>query len=254
MSIGDLVVIPHWSNCYLAEVTGPATYDDLKVEDDTAYRRPVRWLNDKQGIPRRYARAALQSRMKAYQTCVWASDLLSDIHDLCSVAKSGASPSFATDLRLRLQEQALNELHSGRLNSFDFERLVAEILTSLGGREVRIVPRNEDKGADVIAFFSVARTFTFLVAVQAKHYQAEPPVEPWVVDQFADGMEAEGALLGWVATSGTFSEAAVKRKEELDEARSVKIELVDGQQFATLVVEAGLRSSGIIAGRSDEDA
>jgi hypothetical protein len=46
MKTKDLVVVPHWSDFYVAEVTGPATYDSTKVEEDTAYRRTCRWLND----------------------------------------------------------------------------------------------------------------------------------------------------------------------------------------------------------------
>ena len=180
--------------------------------------------------------------MKVRQTCAAASDLVSDIEDLLAIAEAGKAPSFAADLRRILQEQALKELRSGRLDSFGFERLVADVLTSLGGTDVRIIPRNQDKGVDVLAVFSLARTFKFPVAVQAKHYQPEPPVDPSVIDQLVDGMEAEGSTLGWVVTSGTFSEAAIRRKAELEETRDVQVELVDGPQFAALVVEAGLKN------------
>lgn len=47
MNVGDLVVVPHGSEFYVAEVSGPAMYDESKVEEDTAYRRNVKWLNDK---------------------------------------------------------------------------------------------------------------------------------------------------------------------------------------------------------------
>jgi predicted Mrr-cat superfamily restriction endonuclease len=50
MKVGDLVVVPHWSDFCIAEVTGPAFYDASKKEDDTAYRRPVIWLNNKNPI------------------------------------------------------------------------------------------------------------------------------------------------------------------------------------------------------------
>ena len=49
---GDLVVVPHGSEFYVGEVTGPAFYDESKVGEDSAYRRPVKWLNDKRAIPR----------------------------------------------------------------------------------------------------------------------------------------------------------------------------------------------------------
>ena len=46
-----------------------------RVDQHSAFRRPVRWLTDAQPIPRSHVRAALQSRMKGYRTCVDASDL-----------------------------------------------------------------------------------------------------------------------------------------------------------------------------------
>jgi predicted Mrr-cat superfamily restriction endonuclease len=78
MKPGDLVAVPYGADFLLAEIAGPATYDSSKVEDDSAYRRPVRWLNDKKPIPRQLARSALISRMKTQGTCADATDLLGE--------------------------------------------------------------------------------------------------------------------------------------------------------------------------------
>ena len=59
MKLSDLVVVPHGASFYVAEVTGKARFDETKIEEDTAYRRPVKWLNDQKTILRRYARSAL---------------------------------------------------------------------------------------------------------------------------------------------------------------------------------------------------
>jgi predicted Mrr-cat superfamily restriction endonuclease len=79
MQTGDLVVVPHGNEFYVAEIAGDATYDESKIGDDSAYRRPVKWLNGARPISRVTALSALQSRMKAYQTCVNASDLVEEI-------------------------------------------------------------------------------------------------------------------------------------------------------------------------------
>ena len=63
MKTGDLVVVPHGSEFYVGEVTGPAFYDESKVSEDSAYRRPVKWLHGKRAIPRAWAKSALLSRM-----------------------------------------------------------------------------------------------------------------------------------------------------------------------------------------------
>jgi predicted Mrr-cat superfamily restriction endonuclease len=79
MKPGDLVVVPHGPVFYVAKVRGEAIHDTSRVVHDTAFRRKVTWLNQKQPIPRAFARAALHSRMKTYGTCAYATDLLGEI-------------------------------------------------------------------------------------------------------------------------------------------------------------------------------
>jgi predicted Mrr-cat superfamily restriction endonuclease len=245
MEEGDLIVVPDGSNFYVAEVTGRARHEPHKVEDDTAHRRSVKWLNDGEPLARGTARAALQSRMKARQTCVEATDLLPEIQDALDAAGSDGEPSFDSDLRQKLVQGTLEELRQGRLNDRDFEQLVKAVLQSLGGENVTITPRSKDQGADVTALFSVADTFSFTVAAQAKHYQEDPPVPAGDVEQLRDGMDAEGSTLGWLVTSGVFSEEAEKRRDEIEEESGYQIQLVDGEQFAALIVDGGLRAASL---------
>jgi restriction endonuclease Mrr len=138
----------------------------------------------------------------------------------------------------------LAELRSGRIESYGFERLIQTVLLGLGAEDVRIVlPRSEDKGADLLATFRIAGAFQQSIAVQAKHWQPEPPVTREVVEQLIRGIEAESANLGMVITSGTISEAAVQAAEQYFEEKGIRIELVDGEQFAKLIVEHGIRAS-----------
>lgn len=250
MSVGDLVVVPHGPTFHVAEVAGHVFYREEYVDRHAAFRRSVRWLTAEKPIARATARAALQSRMKTYNTCADASDLVAEIRDALGQAEAGradagtAPPSFGADLRARLIEEARTEITSGRMDSYGFEQLVATVLRSLGASAVRIVPRALDKGADIVATFSLADTFHIRLAVQAKHFRPEPPVGAQVVDQLVAGMEAEQASLGWIATSGTFSDAAQQRKAEVEEARGIQVELVDGDQLAAMIVEGGLRAVG----------
>lgn len=69
MTKDDLVVVPYGSDFYVGKVTGHAFYDGDKVGDDSAYRRPVEWLNSREAIPRKHAKSALVSRMKTQGTC-----------------------------------------------------------------------------------------------------------------------------------------------------------------------------------------
>jgi predicted Mrr-cat superfamily restriction endonuclease len=243
MKPADLVVVPHSSEFFVAEVSGPATYDPARVDDDSAYRRPARWLNGAKSIPRLLARSALLSRMKTYGTCAAATDLLDEIKECLGLAERGETPTFQRDLQASLVRAVLAELRSGRIESFGFERLIQTVLLGLGAKEVRIIPRAADKGADLVATFRVAGTFQQLVAVQAKHWQPEPPVSREVVEQLIRGIEAESATLGMVITSGSISPDAVKAAEEYVEEKGIPIELLDGEEFAKLVVEHGIGTS-----------
>lgn len=246
MKPGDFVIAPHGSSFYIGKVVGDARYEASKVTEDSAYRRKVEWLNGKKPIARKLARAALISRMKVYQTCADALDLVADILDALSHAGSKSPSVFSNDLRTRLVSETLKEIRTGRMDSFAFENLIVSVLQSMGGTDVKRIPRKNDKGADVVATFSVAQTFDFKLAVQAKHFQPKPPVSPDVIDQLVTGMEAEGADIGWVVTSGTFSPEATQRCDDVMELKGYRIELVDGEQLAELVVDRGLRSVDLV--------
>lgn len=75
-----------------------------------------------------------------------------------------------------------------------------------------------------------------------KHYQATPPAGVEVIEQLIAGMDAEDADLGIVVTSGTFSSAAVDYVAELARSGHKRVELIDGEQFAAMIVDCGLGS------------
>ena len=117
------MVVPHGGQFHVAEVVGPVRYLPDKVDEHSAFRRPVRWLKDGKPVPRAQARAALQSRMKVYQTCADASDLIPEIQDaLAEIADRSRTPTFRSDLRTRLIREAKAEITSGRMDSYGFEQ------------------------------------------------------------------------------------------------------------------------------------
>ncbi|HET6912492.1 MAG TPA: restriction endonuclease [Rhodanobacteraceae bacterium] len=243
MKTEDLVVVPYGSDFYVAEIAGPAEYFPEKIDQGSAYRRPARWLNNKQSISRQIARSALLSRMKVQGTSADASDLLGEIKSCLEIASRNEAPTFQRDLQARLVREVLSELRNGRIESFGFERLIQTVLITLGAAECKIIPRNLDKGADLIATFQVAGAFQQRVAVQAKHWHPDPPVGGEVVEQLISGIEAEAATLGMVITSGSISEEAAQVAQRYLEDSGIRIELVDGEQFAKLIVEHGIVTS-----------
>lgn len=241
MKPGDRILVPHGSEFFVAEVAGPARYDASKVEEDTAFRRPVRWLNAKRPIARSLARAALLLRMKARGTTADATDLIGDIEECLKLASRGEAPTFASDLEKRLKQQTLDEILTGRITDYGFERLVRDLLTQLGAHTSEIVARSKDMGVDVKATFRVAGVVPLVVGVQAKHYKPEYPIDVEVVDQLVRGIEAEGDVnVGMIVTSGRISEEAREGAGAYTERTNIPIQLVEGDELATLVVEYGL--------------
>lgn len=247
MKSGDLVIVPNNKIFFVAEIIDKkASYDPSKIAEGTAYYRKVKWLNDKNGIKRYNARAALQSRLKSYGTCVDATDLLEEIYDCLYCAFRGMTPSFYTDIETSLIDTTLKELQEGRLEPYEFERLIKKILLGLGAaNEPKIIPRRIDYGADIITVFRVASIIDLKVAVQVKHYKSYQKIRSDVIEQLIRGIEAEEADLGMVITSGFFSDEAIKAAEKHYEDNRVKIELVDGNQLARLIVENGLNLIGL---------
>ena len=248
MKVDDLVVVPYGSEFYVGEIKGDAFYDTSKVDEDSAYRRPVRWLNSKRPIPRAIAKSALLSRMKTHGTSANAKDLVEEIDDCLTISKrmadGGTRPSIETDLRSRLIKATLDELRTGRMENYGFEELIKAVLHGLGAVDTKIEPRRKDKGIDIYATFLVAGAFQQVVGVQVKHYQPDPPVGADVVRQLTRGIEegSERVTLGMVVSTGNFSLEAEAAARSHEEDGGIRIELVDGEQLAGLIVDQGLNN------------
>ncbi|MDD9820098.1 MAG: restriction endonuclease [Nitrospira sp.] len=243
MHEGDLVVVPRGGGFYIAKVSGPARYERSKAPEDTAYRRDVEWLNGKKPILRTIARSALQLRMKTQGTTADASDLLPEIKACLKDAKAGKHPTWRSDLRQKQIATVLEEMRSGRINDREFEDHVRDVLLKgLGADTAWVIPRRNDRGADIVATFKVAGGVlpTLTVAVQVKHYRPEPPVGKKVIKQLIHGIEAGPADLGMLVTSGTISKEAEKSAKEYYEESGIQIVLVDGEQLAGIIVDHGL--------------
>ena len=240
MQVHDLIVVPVPYGFHIARVTGEPTWDETKVEEDTAFRRTVEWLTD-EAIPREAASAALQQRMKTQGTTATAGEFVGELISLLRMRADGDTPTFESDLRARLIEVALDRLRHGMMNDWSFEALLRDLMVRQGAHPVTIVPRRSDVGIDIIASFPIAGLLRTMVGVQAKHWRPEPPVGPNTVDQLARGMElTSGIDRGIVATTGTVSDEARERAEELLNTKGLVIEFLEGEQIAALLIEQGV--------------
>jgi len=238
---GDLVVVPHDSNFYVAEVAGDAFFDESKTDDDTAYRRPAKWLNNKKPIPRGHAKSALFARMHARQTCVWAGDLVQEIEGCLDSAKQGTTPSFEEALVRRLAASAHSELLKGQMNPRAFEHLISTLFEKLGA-ETEVIPRRSDIGIDVVAKFRIGGLIPVTIGIQAKYWKEKPALGEEVVDQLVRGIEdyPDDIDYGMVITTGTIGADAEDAANVYTGEKGVPIELVDGKRFSRMLVENGV--------------
>jgi hypothetical protein len=81
---------------------------------------------------------------------------------------------------------------------------------------------------------------------RAKYWKPKPPLGRDVVEQLIRGIENNEsgleAELGIVITSGTIGSDAIEKAREYGESTGKRIELIDGELLAKLIVERGLQA------------
>lgn len=86
MCIGNYVIVPTEVGFYIGRVTGPAYYDEMRIFNDTAYRRKVEWLNNSNPVPLEKTVPEVQKRLKTLQSVIEATDLYQEIEFAMRIA------------------------------------------------------------------------------------------------------------------------------------------------------------------------
>lgn len=250
MATGDWVVVPHWGGVfYVAEIAGDAYCDNSVAAHkvDSCYRRPVSWLNNKHSISKGFAKAKLVARMKIQGTSADAGDLISDIADALAKAQSNSLGSatnsnqlFHADLRQKMTAVVLNEILTGYMTPQKLEKLVMKVLAAVGATNTKQIATKKDQGVDVIATFLLGRVTQINVGVQVKCHVGETANSE--LDQLVEGLVKENLTQGWFVTSGTFRDTAEEYLESKVEGNGAQISLVDGSQFAGMIIDCGLEN------------
>lgn len=220
---------------------GYPAYDDSgeRQIDMGFYRRVEKVALD---IPRQdYAGQALYLRLKIMQTNACIDDLKAEVDEAIDrfIAKNPINlrGTFVAEASKTLLEQMQKLLNDTKL-----ERLVQWYMQQLGA-DATIPPKNstshEDGDADVVATFSRLNDFT--VFIQVKAHQGY--TDEWAVKQITDykkTMDKKGILpshqLWVISTCKDFSEQAKR------DAEASKVRLVNGLEFAEMLVENGVYS------------
>ncbi len=79
MALEHYVLVQTEKGFFIGRITGPATYDEMKIYNDTAFRRKVEWLNNKEPVSQEKTPEDLLKRLKTIQAVIDASDLYQEI-------------------------------------------------------------------------------------------------------------------------------------------------------------------------------
>jgi len=124
------------------------------------------------------------------------------------------------DLRKRLHQMAPTE----------FEELVGRLLAEVGFEDIEVTARAKDGGIDVRGTLVTGGVVRTRMAVQAKRWKAN--VQAQVVQQVRGSLGAHEQ--GLIMTTSDFSRHA---RDEAERSDAVPVALMDGEQFAALLIE-----------------
>lgn len=120
------------------------------------------------------------------------------------------------------------------LSPLDFERLIALLLDNMGFSEVSRTPYGGDGGVDVRGIMTVHDAIHIKLAVQAKRWKAN--VQSPIVQQLRGSLGTDER--GLIVTTSGFSKGA--REEATRSSSHAPIDLIDGKQLVSLLVEYNL--------------
>ena len=267
MKKGDIVVVPSWGTFsvykILEDMAIPVSDIELSgIKDwhgniiskkdngllfkqidekseliDLGFLRKVELI--KKDIPRyEYADSSLTSRMKIRTTNADISDLKESIDKALDGIAKGQPINIYAQIIAKTSQSILETIKT-ELTPDKFESLVKWYFQRIGASEVSIPSKNErgkDGDADVVAVFEPIKT---IIYVQAKFHSGE--TSSWAIEQIKgyknqkETMDDGYSKISWVISSAdNFS------KESYDYAKEAKVQLIDGKQFTTMLLDAGI--------------
>lgn len=240
MQVGDYVLVPIPRAFYIGEVAEEAKYYSEGVENDTAIRRKVNWLNNKNPIPRDFCDAGLISRLKYQGTCVGAGDLIAGIENALNAVRNNQAISFREQAMEKLKEDLISifSSKSTNLSPKRFEELVRQLLHGLGAKTSKIPSnrtyRNSVADVDVIADFEY---LGIRIYVQVKYHNHS--TDTHAVKQVIEAIKKDNPdnlqpIIGWVVSSAIFTEEASNL------ANDNGIRCIDVEELAEMIVAIGL--------------
>lgn len=133
------------------------------------------------------------------------------------------------------------------MNPYGFEKLAQRVLRECGFSQVEVTKKSGDGGIDGTGKLRINGIFSFNVAFQCKRYKGS--VGAAEIRDFRGSLTTD-IEKGVMITTGTFSTPA---KEEATNQGKQQIDLIDGEDFISKLVEYGIGVRPITTYEIDED-
>ena len=191
-----------------------------------------------------YADASLTSRMKARQTTLYATDLSKSIEEAISRCRAGQVINLYSQVMSSCAEHVLNIIEKD-IKPGQFEKLIRDYFRHIGA-SAEIPPRKNESGiegdADVIATFEALKV---IIYVQAKRHNKDSETDGWAVQQVEEYIRTKGEMAGddgYTRIAWVISSAKKFTPECKQGAKSENIRLVNGPEFARMLLDAGIEA------------
>lgn len=133
------------------------------------------------------------------------------------------------------------------MDPFGFERLAQRVLRECGFTQVEVTRKTGDGGIDGTGKLKINGIFSFNVAFQCKRYSGL--VGAPAVRDFRGSLTTD-IEKGVLITTGAFSKAA---RDEASNPGKQQIDLIDGEEFISKIVEYGIGVKEVKAYEIDEE-
>lgn len=194
-------------------------------------------------IPRTYAESDLISRMKVRQTTVE----IGDIKDSVEKAIKATAPINIYEKVEETLSKSYIKIIRSNLSPAEFEKLIVWYMRKIGADIVEIPSKNNYPNSvadiDVVALFD---NLGIVIQIQAKHHKGKKVSEKHAINQIKKALEInkekpyEGKYSQYITVPWVISTAESISDDTYDYANEHQIRLIDGIEFAKMLINAGI--------------
>ncbi len=245
----DIVDVPHKDSSSITELSYQAAWARTYLKKYGAIENSARsvWSIKPDFVqidrvdPKQIISAIAREKVKNRRASRKALESDEDPIETADQSEESSLPDEVKPWRTKLAEILQN------MEPFGFERLAQRILRECGFTQVEVTKKSGDGGIDGTGKLKINGIFSFNVAFQCKRYSGQ--VGPGTIRDFRGSLttDIEKAVM---ITTGVFTRAAI---EEASNPGKQQIDLMDGEELITKIVEYGIGVKEVKSYEIDEE-